>query len=319
MIEVKHLTKRYGSSTQKAVDDLSFTINDGVIYGFLGPNGAGKSTTMNIITGCLGATEGSVTIDGHDIFEEPLEAKKRIGYLPELPPLYMDMTPYEYLSFVAKAKHVPRDRREEEIENACRKTHIVEMAFRQIKNLSKGYKQRVGIAQAIIGSPSVIILDEPTVGLDPGQVIEIRELIRELGKEHTVIFSSHILSEVQAVCDSVLIIDHGRLVISGTLSDLDEQLSGTSTVSLTVMCDEDAARSVLSQVPGVTETGFENRDGELHISIVCGRDADIRQDLFRAFAAADIPILNMARTEASLEEMFLEVTRAQDNAQKGEE
>ena len=224
MIEVSHLTKKYGPRT--AVEDLSFTVEDGVVYGFLGPNGAGKSTTMNIITGCLAATSGTVTIDGYDIFDRPKEAKSRIGYLPELPPVYPDMTPAEYLSFVADARKVPAAEKEEQIDRAIRVTDIADVKDRLIKNLSKGYRQRVGIAQALLGKPSVIILDEPTVGLDPRQIIEIRELIRSLGKKHTVILSSHILSEVQAVCDKILIINKGKLIACDTPENLENLFAG---------------------------------------------------------------------------------------------
>ena len=219
MIEVKHLTKRYGNHT--AVSNLSFTIQKGQIYGFLGPNGAGKSTTMNIMTGCLAATAGEVKVGGYDIFEEAEKAKKLIGYLPELPPLYLDRTPREYLRFVAEAKGVPAKKVPEQLDHVMNVTQIKDVADRMIKNLSKGYKQRVGIAQALLGDPEVIILDEPTVGLDPAQIIEIRELIKELGKEHTVILSSHILSEVQAVCQTVMIISKGKLVACDTPDNLE--------------------------------------------------------------------------------------------------
>jgi len=318
LIEVRNLTKRYGSSTSVAVSDLSFTIEEGRIYGFLGPNGAGKTTTMNIITGCLGATEGSVKIDGHDIFDEPLEAKKLIGYLPELPPLYTDMTPYEYLKFVAQAKRVPKDQVEAQIEYACRKVNIVEMAFRLIKNLSKGYRQRVGIAQAIIGNPKVIILDEPTVGLDPAQVIEIRELIRELGKDHTVIFSSHILSEVAAVCDSVMIINKGQLVASGTTQELEKTLAGTSTTELEAMATEDEVAAILKEIPQVRSFEFKESDGTVKAVILSDGGVDIRQDVFNAFASKGKAILNLSRDEASLEDVFLQITQAA-NEPKGDE
>ncbi len=222
MIQIEHLSKCYGS--HKAVDDISFTIEDGHIYGFLGPNGAGKSTTMNIITGCLSMTEGTVSVCGHDIFDDPIEAKKCIGYLPEIPPLYIDMTPIEYLSFVARAKGVAKDKIEEEITRAIERSGIENVSDRLIKNLSKGYKQRVGIAQAIIGEPQLVILDEPTVGLDPKQIIEIRDLIKELGEKHTVILSSHILSEVQQVCDKLIIINEGKLVANVDTKDVDGDL-----------------------------------------------------------------------------------------------
>ena len=222
MIEVSNLTKKYGKHT--AVDDLSFQVEKGQIYGFLGPNGAGKSTTMNIITGYLAATEGTVKINGHDVLKEPEEAKKCIGYLPELPPLYMDMTVGEYLCFVAELKKVPSKDRVDQIEEIMEKTGVTEMKDRLIKNLSKGYKQRVGLAQALIGYPEVIILDEPSVGLDPKQIIEMREFIRSLANEHTVILSSHILSEVQAVCDHIMIIAHGKLVASDSPENLQKMM-----------------------------------------------------------------------------------------------
>lgn len=218
MIEVSHLTKKYGGHL--AVDDVSFTVEDGQIYGLLGPNGAGKSTIMNILTGYLSATSGQVTVAGHPLPEEADEAKACVGYLPEQPPLYPEMTVGEYLNFVAELKKVPRAQRKEQVLRAARRTGLEKVPPRLIRSLSKGYKQRVGIAQALLGSPKIIILDEPTVGLDPAQVIEMRKLIRELGKAHTVILSSHILSEVQAVCQQVLILSKGKLAASGTLQEL---------------------------------------------------------------------------------------------------
>ena len=232
MIEVRHLTKKYGNHT--AVSDLSFIIENGVIYGFLGPNGAGKSTTMNIITGCLGPTEGEVLVDGHSISEEPMLAKRKIGYLPEQPPLYPDMTPTEYLRFVASAKGLARSEQTQQIDQVMDKTDIRVVRDRLIRNFSKGFRQRVGIAQALLGNPEVIILDEPTVGLDPAQIIEIRDLIRELGKNHTIILSSHILSEVQTVCDSIMIISDGHLVASDTPENLTRLFAGTTTLHLAV-------------------------------------------------------------------------------------
>ena len=224
MIEVKNLVKKYGSHL--AVDHLNFTVDTGQIYGFLGPNGAGKSTTMNIMTGYLGATEGEVLINGHNILEEPEAAKKCIGYLPEMPPLYTDMKVNEYLRFVAELKKIPKTERQEQIEKVMLMVKIMDVQDRLIKNLSKGYKQRVGLAQAILGFPEIIILDEPTVGLDPKQIIEIRELIRELAKEHTVILSSHILAEIQEVCDYIMIISKGKLVASDTPENLENLMSG---------------------------------------------------------------------------------------------
>ena len=221
MIEVKNVTKRYGEHL--AVDNISFSIEKGKVYGFLGPNGAGKSTTMNMITGCLAMTEGEITIDGHDIFEEPVKAKKLIGYLPELPPVYLDMTVIDYLKFVARVKGVKKSEMETQLQYALDKTKTFDVKDRLIKNLSKGYRQRVGFTQAIIGNPEVVILDEPTVGLDPRQIIEIRDLIKELGKDRTVILSSHILSEIESVCENIIIIAHGKLVADDTKANLEEK------------------------------------------------------------------------------------------------
>ena len=243
MITVEHLTKRYGDVT--AVEDISFTIEDGHIYGFLGPNGAGKSTTMNIMTGCLAATSGEVKIDGYDIFEQARQAKQLIGSLPEIPPLYTDETPEEYLRFVAEAKGLPKRSIAAEVARVMEETRLTEMGDRLIRNLSKGYRQRVGIAQALLGNPRYIILDEPTVGLDPLQIIEIRDLIRELGEKHTVILSSHILSEVQAICESVLIIAHGKLVAFDTPQNLERTLAANNRLLLTAETDEAGLRAIL--------------------------------------------------------------------------
>ena len=261
MIEVSHLTKRYGAHV--AVEDLSFTVDKGVVWGFLGPNGAGKSTTMNILAGCLAATEGKVAIGGHDIFEEPIAARRQVGYLPEQPPLYMGMTPREYLAFVARAKGVAMKDLDEQLERVMAVTGVNEVADRLIRNLSKGFRQRVGVAQAILGDPEVIILDEPTVGLDPLQIVEIRKLIRSLGKDHTVILSSHILSEVQAVCDRVLMIHRGRLVASGTPEELEQRFSGQVTYKITAKAAPVEVRQALEYVPGVAgvtaEAGSDGR------------------------------------------------------------
>ncbi len=239
MIEVRNLVKRYGTHT--AVDHLSFTVKRGQIYGFLGPNGAGKSTTMNIMTGYLGATEGEVVINGHDILKEPELAKRSIGYLPEMPPLYLDMKVEEYLQFVAALKKLKRHQIGEQVEKVIELTKIQDVRGRLIKNLSKGYKQRVGLAQAIIGFPEIIILDEPTVGLDPKQIIEIRELIRELSKSHTIILSSHILAEISEVCDYIMIISKGKLVASDTPENLEKQLKGTEQIFLQARASEETA------------------------------------------------------------------------------
>ncbi len=309
MIEVRHLTKRYGQHV--AVSDLSFTIDTGVIYGFLGPNGAGKSTTMNIITGCLGATEGEVLIDGHSIADEPMQAKKCVGYLPEQPPLYTDMTPAEYLRFVAKAKGVSGKALAGQVAAVMEKTRITEVRHRLIRNLSKGYKQRVGIAQALLGDPEVIILDEPTVGLDPAQIIEIRELIRELGREHTIVLSSHILSEVQAVCDHIMIISRGKLVASDTPERLTALFAGDTTVRLEVQGEKNAVKQVLKAVEGVGEAACtETKDGTTRCEVKQKGDSDIRAALQSAFTAAGLPILEMTRVKASLEDVFLELTQA---------
>ena len=311
MIEVKHLTKRYGNHT--AVSDLSFTIEKGRIYGFLGPNGAGKSTTMNMMTGCLAATAGDIKIDGFDIFEEPQQAKRLIGYLPEQPPVYPDRTPREYLTFVARAKGVLEKEVQPQVARALAVTQTEDVADRLIKNLSKGYRQRVGIAQAILGDPEIIILDEPTVGLDPRQITEIRELIRTLGKDHTVILSSHILSEVQAVCQTILIISKGRLVACDTPKNLEKRFAGAHTLDLTVEAEETEARRILAGVPQVTVTGVTaGRDGQCHITAeLAGTETEGCREVFFAFSAAGRAILRMNVSRASLEEVFLELTQEQ--------
>ena len=304
---MKNLVKRYGDNT--AVRGVSFTVEKGRIYGFLGPNGAGKSTTMNIITGCLAATEGEVTIGGYDIYEDPVEAKAMIGYLPEQPPLYMDMTPYEYLGFVGRAKGLRGDRLYKAVDSAVAKTGLTAYADRLIKNLSKGYKQRVGIAQAIIGDPEIIILDEPTVGLDPRQIIEIRELIRELGQDHTVILSSHILTEISAVCDYVIIIAKGRIVASDTLENLTKLYEGRNYVDLTARGDEDKIRRIINSIPGAESAELDAGEmGRVHARIAMQKGVDIREDLFFRFADAKVPILSMDYEEVTLEKVFLELT-----------
>ena len=255
VIEVSGLTKRYGKNT--AVDHLSFQVKKGQIYGFLGPNGAGKTTTMNMLTGYLAPTEGQIRIDGHDISEEPVEARRRIGYLPEIPPLYLDMTPLEYLRFAAELKGVAKEKRESEVERVMEKTQIQDMQERLIRHLSKGYRQRVGLAQALLGDPEVLILDEPMVGLDPKQIIEIRELIRSLGKKHTVILSSHILSEITSICDHVMIISHGKLAASDTPENLSHYMKNSDVCELKIRgsreaCDQ--ARELLKRVKGLEIT-----------------------------------------------------------------
>ncbi len=307
MIEVKNLVKRYGDNT--AVRGVSFTVEKGRIYGFLGPNGAGKSTTMNIITGCLAATEGQVTIGGYDIYEDPVEAKACIGYLPEQPPIYLDMTPYEYLLFVGRAKGLRGEALYKAVDAAVEKTGLTAYADRLTKNLSKGYKQRVGIAQAILGDPEVIILDEPTVGLDPRQIIEIRDLIRDLGRDHTVILSSHILTEISAVCDYVIIIAKGRIVASDTLENLTKLYEGKNYVDLIARGQEETVRRIIGSIPDADSAEIETGEsGKVHARIAMQKSVDIREDLFFRFADAKMPILSMEFEEVTLEKVFLDLT-----------
>lgn len=312
MIEVKHLTKRYGKHT--AVDDISFTVEDGCIYGLLGPNGAGKSTTMNILTGYLSATEGTVAIAGHDITEEPSEAKACIGYLPEQPPLYQDMTVTEYLRFVAELKGVRnKAQRLADVEKVCARAGLQGMEARLIRNLSKGYRQRVGIAAALLGSPKVIILDEPTVGLDPAQMIEIRSLIHDLGKTHTVILSSHILSEVQTICDRVLIIAKGKLVAQGTPEELAGKLAAKGTISATAQGDRKTVLEAAATVPGLTDLRVTaEKGGEVSFTAVSAAGTDLRGALSLAMAKADCPVLSLSAESMSLEDVFLQLTEAPD-------
>lgn len=316
MIEVKDLVKKYGSHL--AVDHLSFTLESGKIYGFLGPNGAGKSTTMNIMTGYLGATQGSVLIDGHDILKEPEEAKKQIGYLPELPPLYMDMTVQEYLEFAAELKKLPKEKRESDISEVMKLTRLQDVSDRLIKNLSKGYKQRVGLAQAILGFPEIIILDEPTVGLDPKQIIEIRELIRTLSKKHTVILSSHILAEVREVCDYILIISKGKLVASDTLENLELLRNGASSLELEVKAAPETARAILSTIDDIDAMEMHSENENLtRVKLETKNGADIRETIFYAFAEEKCPLLEMKTAKASLEDIFMELTQKEESNDAG--
>ena len=316
MIEVKDLVKKYGSHL--AVDHLSFTLESGKIYGFLGPNGAGKSTTMNIMTGYLGATNGSVLIDGHDILKEPEEAKKHIGYLPELPPLYMDMTVQEYLEFAAELKKLPKEKRESDISEVMKLTRLQDVSDRLIKNLSKGYKQRVGLAQAILGFPEIIILDEPTVGLDPKQIIEIRELIRTLSKKHTVILSSHILAEVREVCDYILIISKGKLVASDTPENLELLRNGASSLELEVKAAPETARAILSTIDDIDAMEMHSENENLtRVKLETKNGADIREAIFYAFAEEKCPLLEMKTAKASLEDVFMELTQKEESNDAG--
>ncbi len=308
MIEVKNLTKKYGDHV--AIHDLSFTVEKGRVYGFLGPNGAGKSTTMNIITGYLAPTEGTVLIDGKDIMREPEEAKKKIGYLPELPPLYNDMTVGEYLMFVAELKKVPKQERKNSVRLVMEETEVTDMEHRLIKNLSKGYKQRVGMAEAMIGNPDVLILDEPTVGLDPKQIIEIRDLIKKLGESHTIILSSHILSEVSAVCDHILIISKGKLVASDSPENLKKRLGGSMRLDIVVATAADEAITLLKSIDGVDTAEITGADekGYSKILVTGSTDTDIREQVSILLAENRIPVMEMTKIEKSLEDIFLELT-----------
>lgn len=326
MIQVSHLTKYYGDFL--AVNDLSFEIQDGHVYGFLGPNGAGKSTTMNIMTGCLSPTDGTVKIGGFDILEQPEAAKKLIGYLPEQPPLYPNETPQEYLTFVGEAKGLRGKELREEINSAVQSAGIENVRDRLIGTLSKGYRQRVGIAQALLGKPQVIILDEPTVGLDPIQIIEIRDFIKELGKNHTVILSSHVLSEVQAVCEQVLIISKGKLVAFDAPENLEKLLLASNGVTFQVEADKADAESILAQAEGLSGWEIKEADGVCSVTanLADGQDAKaVCGKLTMAFAAKGMPVFEMRTKKANLEDVFLELTESgaaedvQDSAESEQE
>ncbi len=317
VIEVKKIEKYYAG--KKALDEINFTVNEGEILGFLGPNGAGKSTTMNIITGYIAPTKGTVLIDGFDIIREPKKAKSRIGYLPEQPPLYMDMTVKGYLNFMYDLKKV-RLNKQQHINEICEKVGILDVYNRTIKKLSKGYKQRIGIAQALIGYPPVIILDEPTVGLDPKQIISVRNLIKSLSKNHTVIFSSHILSEVQAVCSRILVINKGRIVADNPA----ELLSGTSHMSDKIVAQVDGdtqkVQEIIKEVQGVIEINDISHKGDniYEYIITFEKGFDIRRGMFKALAQNDMPIIKFDIMEPSLEDVFIELTSRQDNVINGE-
>ena len=308
MIEISHLVKKYGSHV--AVDDLSLTVEPGKIYGFLGPNGAGKSTTMNIITGYLAATSGEVKINGFDVLKQPEEAKKCVGYLPELPPLYMDMTVKEYLDFVAELKKIEKSLRAGYVKEVMEITKTEEVSGRLIRNLSKGYRQRVGFAQAVLGYPEILILDEPTVGLDPKQIIEIRDLIKELGKKHTIILSSHILSEISAVCDHVFIISHGKLVASDSTENLLERMTGAQEIELLVKAEEDTAETAIREIAQVErcEKTESKEDGAVQLLVTAKKDADVREAIYHTCVEHHMPILEMKAASKSLEDVFLELT-----------
>ncbi|MCF0150927.1 MAG: ABC transporter ATP-binding protein [Firmicutes bacterium] len=314
MIEVRNLTKIYGDHA--AVSDLTFTIEKGQIYGFLGPNGAGKSTTMNMMTGCLAATGGEVRIGGYDIVEQPSQAKKLIGYLPEIPPLYPDLTPAEYLRFVAEAKGVAKKDIPAQIAHAMEVTQTFDVKDRLCKNLSKGYKQRVGIAQALLGDPEVIILDEPTVGLDPKQIIEIRDLIRQLGKDHTVILSSHILSEVQAVCQTILIINRGKLVACDTAENLENFFSGKFRLELSCDCSLGKALSIAEGMQDLQVADKKEGEGKCLLTLTTDREDadDVCREIFFAFSKAGTALLAMKSSKATLEDVFMKLTNSEEEA-----
>jgi len=319
LIEVKHLTKSYDS--HPALDDLSFTIEKGRVYGFLGPNGAGKSTTMNIMTGYIGADSGEVLINGFDILKEPEKAKRSVGYLPEIPPLYPDMTVREYLSFVSELKEIPRKDSAAQVDKVLSLVRLTDVSSRLIRNLSKGYRQRTGLAAAVLGLPNIIILDEPTVGLDPKQIIEIRQLIRTLSKDHTIILSSHILAEVQEICDYVLIISKGRLAAEGTPKQLEEMSRGKDTVELTIMSDPARIQSVLDSLSGIRAICWKGDTGDsCDISVEFSGDSQkICREISLAFAREEIPVTRIYISRTTLEDIFLELTDTDIQEQEGDE
>jgi len=308
MIEVKNLVKKYGKN--KALDNVSFSVRDGEILGLLGPNGAGKSTTMNIITGYLSATGGEVKISGFDILDNPIEAKKHIGYLPEIPPLYSDMTVLEYLDFVYELKNVKEKSKDKHLEDVMQSVKITDVKNRLIANLSKGYKQRVGLAQAMIGNPEVLILDEPTVGLDPKQIIEIRSVIKKLGKNHTVILSSHILQEVQAICDRVVIINKGKVAAIDSPENLAKNISNENKFMLRITGDERTALDILKSINGIKQVKSLGRKEKNSIDFIIETEPsiDVRPEIFMAMAKVNLPILSMQTVDLSLEDIFIEVT-----------
>ncbi len=316
MIQVENLTKLYGRHT--AIDQLTFTVNKGEILGFLGPNGAGKSTTMNIITGYISATSGLVKVDGQDILEEPQIIKSKIGYLPEFPPLYGEMTVKEYLDFVCDIKGVSQNQKQINLERIVGLVKISDVWKRLIKNLSKGYKQRIGLAQALIGNPQILILDEPTVGLDPKQIIEIRNLIKELGKEHTIILSSHILPEVSAVCERVIIINNGKIVAGDTPENLSKNLSASSKLSLRIAGSKEQVVKVLSKLSGVKEilTQGVKEPNTIDILIEAELDIDLRRSIFTVLSEANYPILMMRSLDLTLEDIFLHVTTEEERIEE---
>jgi gliding motility-associated transport system ATP-binding protein len=318
VIEVQHLTKRYGRIT--AVDDVSFRVERGEILGFLGPNGAGKTTTMRILTGYMPATEGKAIVAGFDVFDQPVEAKRRTGYLPETPPLYPDMSVVEYLDFVARIKAVPSNERRQRVRDVMARTRIEDMANRLTGKLSKGYKQRVGLAQALIHNPDVLILDEPTAGLDPKQIIETRQLIKQLAGDHTIILSTHILPEVSQTCQRVVIINQGHVVAVDTPDNLTARLRGTDTLYVQVDSAGNDATAALTRVPGVTRVAeSDRRDGAVGYEVDSEKGRDVRRDLARAVVSSGWGLLELRPMRLSLEEVFLAVTKEDMPAAAGTE
>ena len=317
MIEIKNLTKRYGQI--HAVNDISLTIKKGEILGFLGPNGAGKSTTMNILTGYLSPTSGTVTIDGFDIMDSPREAKKLIGYLPELPPLYQDMTVSEYLKFISELKSVPLKQRKRQLDEILYLVKLGDMQDRLIKNLSKGYKQRVGVAQALVGNPQVLVLDEPTVGLDPKQIIEIRKLIGALRHEHTIILSTHILQEVNAVCSSVAVINKGKLAATGSVSDFtaSEGTVNKFVISIVGAPSRTEAQNALKETDGVRRVDFERVDKDAYIfNVESERKSDVRRSVFNAVSRNNMAIIELRPVGRTLEEIFIDIVSNEQNSEQ---
>ncbi|MBZ4671339.1 MAG: gliding motility-associated transport system ATP-binding protein [Clostridiales bacterium] len=307
MIEVKNLSKHYGE--KRAVDNISFSVKEGEILGFLGPNGAGKSTTMNILTGYISSTSGNALINGVDILENPAKAKAQIGYLPEIPPLYLDMTVKEYLNFIYDLKKCKLNR-ENHLKEICGLVKITDVYNRIIKNLSKGYKQRVGLAQALVGNPPVLILDEPTVGLDPKQIIEIRSLIKKLGEKHTVILSSHILSEVQAVCDRIVIINRGKIAADDTAENLSKSITNDHKLIARIDGPRDEVVKLIRTINGVVKVvaDMERENGVYDYEIEAVEGTDIRRELFKRLASRNWPLLGLKSTELTLEDIFLKIT-----------
>lgn len=313
MIEVKNIVKNYGK--HRAVDDLSFVVDTGKVVGFLGPNGAGKSTTMNIITGYISPTSGQILIDGIDMEKKPGKAKEKIGYLPEIPPLYQDLRVREYLDFVAELKKVSRKERDEAVYDTMKKTKITEVSERLIRHLSKGYRQRVGLAGALLGNPDILVLDEPTVGLDPGQIIEMRDLIRELSKEHTVLLSSHIMQEISAVCDEIIIINQGKMIVTDTPENLTAQMERKKGVRYVIKGQREEILSALEQLEHVEEIEEVEQSGwgeEFQSLVLYGsEEMDLREQVFFAMADISCPIYEMMMPDASLEDAFLALTEGE--------